>query len=106
MIFTQMQPPAHPHFFHMVHTLGLRLLDSFSLYSSIYVTSECKDLLRCLLRPNPSERIRMEDVMAHPWMNRETSLPFGPAPFPNRITSNDIADEVVEHMVNVLNVRL
>ena len=44
--------------------------------------------------------------MAHPWMSRRSSLPFGPAPFPNRITPDEIRDEIVEHMVNILNVRL
>ena len=43
--------------------------------------------------------------MAHPWMSRGSSLPFGPAPFPNKITSDEIADEIVKHMVNMLKVR-
>ena len=66
--------------------------------------TECKDLLRCLLRSNPSERIRMEDIMAHPWMNKGHSLPFGPAPFPNKLKLADISDDIVDHMVHTLNV--
>ena len=72
---------------------------------SLLHRAECKDLLRCLLRTNPTERIMMEDIMAHPWMSRGSSLPFGPAPFPNKITSDEIAEEIVEHMVNTLKVR-
>ena len=47
----------------------------------------------------------MEHIMAHPWMSQGSSLPFGPAPFPNRITPDEIRDEIVEHMVNRLKVR-
>ena len=72
---------------------------SFSLHA------ECKDLLCCLLCSNPKERIKMADIMAHPWMNMGHSLLFGPAPFPNRLQLNDIIDQIVDHMVHVLKVR-
>lgn len=42
--------------------------------------------------------------MAHPWMNKGHSLPFGPAPFPNRLRLADISDDVVDHMVHTLKV--
>ena len=42
--------------------------------------------------------------MAHPWMNKGHSLPFGPAPFPNKLKLADISDDIVDHMVHTLNV--
>ena len=74
--------------------------------SSHFDFSECKDLLRCLLCPNPSERIRMADLMDHPWMNKGLSLPFHPAPFPNKLQIDDILEDIVEHMVHMLKVKI
>ena len=46
----------------------------------------------------------MADIMTHPWMNEGHALPFGPAPFPNKIGANDIDEDISEHMVVVLKV--
>lgn len=46
----------------------------------------------------------MPHIMSHPWMNTGHSLPFGPAPFPNKLESADINENVVHHMVNTLKV--
>ena len=66
--------------------------------------SECKDLLQRLLRSNPSERIKMEDIISHPWMYKGHHLPFQPPPFPNKLKLADISDDIVEHMVRTLKV--
>ena len=47
----------------------------------------------------------MPMLMAHPWLNEGHTLPFGPAPFPNRLTPNDINDKIVEHMIHVLHLK-
>lgn len=46
----------------------------------------------------------MADIMCHPWMNEGHALPFGPAPYPNKVTANDIDEDVTEHMVHMLKV--
>lgn len=66
---------------------------------------DSKDLLRHLLTPNPEKRIKMPDIMAHPWMNEGHALPFGPAPFPNLLDPSSINNDVVEHMVHTLKMK-
>ena len=75
--------------------------------SLIYLTNtDCKDLLRRLMQSNPEERIKMDAIMSHPWLNEGHSLPFGPAPFPNKLLPNDVDSDIVEHMVHILKVRI
>lgn len=72
-------------------------------YSS--TATGCKDLLRRLLTSNPEDRIKMSELVAHPWLSEgEHLLPFEPAPFPNFVSINDINEDVTEHMVHVLKV--
>ena len=75
------------------------LLDPFSL------SSGCKDLLGQLLTTNPEERIKMPEVMAHPWLNEGHTLPFSPAPYPNRLKPNDINKDIMEHMIHILHLK-
>ena len=46
----------------------------------------------------------MDAIMSHPWMNEGHALPFGPAPYPNHLTMNDINTDIVDHMIHVLKV--
>ena len=39
-------------------------------------------------------------------MNDGHSFPFVPAPFPNHLTLSDIKNDVIEHMVYVLKVKM
>lgn len=66
--------------------------------------TDCKSLLCQLLEANPEQRIKMEGIMAHPWINQGHALPFGPAPFPNTLRPNDINMDIVDHMVHILKV--
>lgn len=70
-------------------------------------TSFCpdgKDLLKKLLTAEPSQRIKIADVMRHPWMTAEH--PLDPLPYPNRLRVNDIDEDIVEHMTHQLRVSL
>lgn len=80
------------------------LLSKIVYYYQLRIHSECKDLLQHLLRSNPSERIKMEDIISHPWMYKGHHLPFQPPPFPNKLKLADISDDIVEHMVHILKV--
>ena len=64
---------------------------------------DCTDLLQKLLTSNPSERIKMEAVMEHPWLNKGCR-PLRPAPFPNKLTANDLNEDIVEHITYILKV--
>lgn len=53
----------------------LRLMTSRPLQLPSYLSQECVELLEGLLHPNPEERITLEDLKQHPWVQRE--LPPG-----------------------------
>ena len=72
---------------------------------SLSLSLACKDLLKQLLKSNPTDRIQMPGIMSHPWMNEGHTLPFGPAPFPNKLQGTDVDADIMQHMVYVLKVR-
>ncbi|KAG1944835.1 serine/threonine-protein kinase pim-2 [Pimephales promelas] len=43
----------------------LRIKDN--TWSMIYLSNDCRDLIRRLLRENPSERIDLEEIISHKW---------------------------------------
>ena len=47
----------------------------------------------------------MPALMEHPWLNEGYALPFGPAPYPNRLTPNDINGNIIEHMIHGLHLK-
>ena len=51
-----------------------------------------------MLNPKPEERITMENIMKHPWLNVGLSVPFSPAPYPGFPREEDISQEILEHM--------
>lgn len=67
---------------------------------------ECTDLLHGLLTSDPAQRIKMPDIMAHPWMVADGTPALKPHPYPNRLSANDISEDIVEHMVHILKVNL
>ena len=65
----------------------------------------CKDLLQRLLTSDPAQRIKMAAVMEHPWMTDDGSPTLRPHPYPNKLSVNDVNEDIVEHMAYVLKVR-
>ena len=57
-----------------------------------------------MLNPKPAERIVMEDIMKHPWLNVGLTIPFGPAPHPGTMSEEEINQDILEHMKHCLNV--
>ena len=51
---------------------------------------------------NPEQRIRMDEIFAHPWLNHGRTVTLQPAPYPNRLTSDDIDEDIIDHMVHGL----
>ena len=54
--------------------------------------ADCKDLLKKLLEPKEQDRIKLPDIMRHPWMNRGYSRRlypsrYGESPQPARSTT-------------------
>lgn len=54
----------------------------------------CRDLLMRLLNPEPETRIKLKDVMSHPWLNENVSR-LRPSPFPNLLTRDDLRQDVL-----------
>lgn len=57
-----------------------------------------------MLNPKPEERIVMEDIMKHPWLNVGLTIPFGPAPYPGTMGEEEINQDILEHMKHCLNI--
>ena len=57
-----------------------------------------------MLVARPDERITMEEIFHHPWLNEDLKLPFMPHPYPNTLKSSEIKENIVEHMSQVLEV--
>lgn len=56
----------------------LQMLDKmvnmkYSMPENVEITAECRDLLTKMMLPDPNHRLRIEDVMKHPWFT--TNLP-------------------------------
>lgn len=69
-----------------------------------HLSSSCRDLMCKMMNPNPKNRIGMEDVMKHPWLNVGLTVPFGPAPHPGIMKEEEINQDILEHMKHCLNV--
>lgn len=57
-----------------------------------------------MMNPKPEERIGMEEIMKHPWLNVGLTIPFGPAPYPGTMKEEEINQDILEHMRHCLNV--
>ena len=56
----------------------------------------CRDLMCKMMNPKPEERIGMEDIMKHPWLNVGLTIPFGPAPHPGVMREEEINNDIIE----------
>lgn len=65
---------------------------------------DCRDLLQGMLVANPSDRLTMEQIFTHPWLNEDLKLPFIPHPYPNGIKADEVQDSIIEHMTEVLEI--
>ena len=75
-----------------------------AIYSLFSLYAECTDLLHGLLTSEPARRIKMPEIMSHPWIASNGSSTLKPHPYPNKLSANDINEDIVEHMVHVLKV--
>lgn len=84
--------------------VNLLLAPEMRSENDMSILLDCKDLLKRLLRANPDERIKMPEIIAHPWLNEDHTLPFGPAPYPNKLESTDLNADIMQHMIWFLKV--
>jgi len=59
---------------------------------------ECKDLLLRLLEFDPAKRIRMDEILVHPWICHNQVTPLSRCIFPNQLKDEDLIDDVLVHM--------
>ena len=74
------------------------------MLSLVFFYIDCKDLLKRMLVARPNERITIEEIFAHPWLNDDPAHPFKPFPYPSILRASEINDDVIEHMTAVLDV--
>ncbi|XP_030641118.1 MAP kinase-activated protein kinase 2-like [Chanos chanos] len=67
------------------------------------VSSEAKQLIRCLLNTDPTERMTISEFMNHPWINQSMEVPQTPL-HTSRILNEEssVWEEVKEEMTNAL----
>ncbi|PAA53734.1 hypothetical protein BOX15_Mlig019665g1 [Macrostomum lignano] len=69
------------------------------------LSASCRDLLLRLLNPQPETRIRLKDVMSHPWLN-ENSSSLRPSPFPNFLHREELQEDVLRQVSQRLHLPL
>ena len=67
--------------------------------------SGCRDLIRKFLTPQPEARITLNEAMKHVWITDSDRWPMVPAPFPNKLSSDDLDHDVVKHMASNMDFR-
>uniref|UniRef100_A0AAR2IPN2 non-specific serine/threonine protein kinase n=1 Tax=Pygocentrus nattereri TaxID=42514 RepID=A0AAR2IPN2_PYGNA len=67
------------------------------------VSEEAKQLIRQLLKTDPTERMTITEFMRHPWINRSVDVPQTPLHTSQVLTEEShVWDEVKEEMTNAL----
>jgi serine/threonine protein kinase len=56
------------------------------------LSSDCKDLLEELFIKNPDERLKISEVLEHPWLLPESSAPIVPDPYKSYVEEKDFLD--------------
>ncbi|XP_070568178.1 serine/threonine-protein kinase MARK1-like [Ptychodera flava] len=64
------------------------------------LTKDCKDLLRKMLEPNESSRIKVREIMRHSWINRGYSCKLFPSKFPVKPQENQLDETILNKMVD------
>ena len=64
----------------------------------MFLYIECKDLLLRLLEFDPAKRIRIEEILVHPWICENQTTPLSRCVFRNRLMDEDLNDDVLTHM--------
>eukprot|EP00118_Oscarella_pearsei_P001406 m.7359 g.7359 ORF g.7359 m.7359 type:complete len:620 (+) comp18475_c0_seq1:293-2152(+) len=80
---------------HALILMGAKIPDTLS--------PDCQDLLRKLLQIRPDNRIKVADILHHPWITanpEEVPCPLEPAPFPNFPTQECLDDKILTRMTN------
>jgi len=63
-----------------------------------YLSPDCQDLLRKLLDPSPNLRIKMHEIMSHPWLNYH-SFPVEIIPYKPVVDMKEIKPHIVKYLV-------
>ena len=66
--------------------------------NDIEVSDEAKDLISRILTPNPNKRIKLEEILVHPFL-KSGNIQYHKMVKPQRINNDDI---IINYMVNVL----
>jgi len=52
------------------------------------VTTECQDLVKACLRISPTERLKLDEILRHPWMNTDSKV----LPQAGKLEQEDLSD--------------
>nr|XP_054752927.1 serine/threonine-protein kinase MARK2-like [Lytechinus pictus] len=63
------------------------------------LTKDCRDLLQRLLEPKELDRIKLPDIMRHPWMNRGYSRRLYPSRFEDSTPKPEVDQRIIKALV-------
>ncbi|XP_074651210.1 uncharacterized protein LOC141905968 isoform X2 [Tubulanus polymorphus] len=86
-----------------VHPFNIKQLHNKMIHGDMnplpeLVSKDCKDFVTKLLIPEPEKRMTLKQAMHHPWITEGLNKPMDAAPFPNRLRSEQIDQDLLKHM--------
>ena len=61
------------------------------------VTMECQDLVKACLRISPNDRLKLDEILRHPWMNTDSSK-ISPV---NKLEQEELLSDPSSHNVSI-----
>ena len=59
---------------------------------------DCQDLLKRLLEPSPNLRIKMHEIISHPWLNYHC-FPIELIPYKPVVDIKEIKNNIVQYLI-------
>jgi serine/threonine protein kinase len=63
-----------------------------------FLSPDCQDLLCRLLEPSPGKRIKMSEILTHPWLNYN-AFPIEIIPYKPSVDVKEVRREIVQYLV-------
>jgi proto-oncogene serine/threonine-protein kinase Pim-3 len=61
------------------------------------VTMECQDLVKACLRISPNERLKLDEILRHPWMTIDSKI----SPSASKLEQEELSDPSSSHNVSI-----
>ena len=76
---------------------------TFPPNEKIFISNECKDLIKKIIRVNPKERISLDDIKKHPFITRNNNISNINLSFDEYLINDKMIIEYMENNLNINN---